>query len=68
MAAYINRNVVHNNPMNGSRKISGDEKSSSPLQVFVQAKKQINFVFGSIQSYVTDASERMTGKIIIYFS
>ncbi|XP_050531113.1 transmembrane GTPase Marf isoform X2 [Daktulosphaira vitifoliae] len=59
MSIYINRNITHNSPNTGSRKISGDE-NDSPLQVFVQAKKHINIVFSNIQSYVIDASERIT--------
>lgn len=44
------------------RKPAPDEKFSSPLQVFGQAKKQINGIFVDIQNYVANASERMTGN------
>ncbi|XP_050424672.1 transmembrane GTPase Marf isoform X2 [Adelges cooleyi] len=59
MAAYINRTVALGDPMIDSHKTSLDDKNSSPLQVFVLAKKQINHIFGDIQDYVADASERM---------
>lgn len=62
MAAYINRTVALGDPMVVNRKPLPDEKISSPLQVFGQAKKQINNIFVDIQNYVADASERMTGN------
>jgi len=59
MAAFINRTigfgVAPHNP-------STNEQISSPLQVFGQAKKQINSIFVDIQEYVVDASERMIGN------
>lgn len=62
MAAYINRTVALGDPMNANRKLVSDEKISSPLQVFGQAKKQINHIYVDIQDYVADASERMISK------
>lgn len=62
MAAYINRTVTLGDPMIGHRRTSSDDKTSSPLQVFGQAKKQINNIFVDIQDYVADASERMIGN------
>lgn len=62
MAAYINRTVAFSNPMNASHKVSTDDKISSPLQIFGQAKKQINDIFIDILTYVADASERIRGN------
>lgn len=60
MAAYINRSIALGDSIVKLPKT--DEKISSPLQVFGQAKKRINNIFINIQDYVTDASERMTGN------
>jgi hypothetical protein len=62
MAAYINRTMALGDSMISRRKPALDEKLSSPLQVFGQAKKQINGIFVNIQDYVANASERMTGN------
>lgn len=62
MAAYINRTVAFNNPMNISHKVSVDDKISSPLQIFGKAKKQINDIFVDVLTYVADASERIKGN------
>jgi len=62
MAAYINRSVALGDPMFAHRKTLSDDKVSSPLQVFGQAKKQINNIFVDIQNYVVDASECMIGN------
>jgi len=62
MVASINRNVAHGDPMTVHRKPIS--YVSTPLQVFGQAKKQINNIFNDIQAYVADASEHMIGRII----
>jgi len=62
MAAYINRTIGFGDSLVTSRNPLTDEQISSPLQVFGQAKKQINNIFVDIQDYVTDASERMIGN------
>lgn len=62
MAAYINRTVALSDPAIAHRIPLSDDKISSPLQVFGQAKKQINSIFVDIQDYIADASERMIGN------
>lgn len=62
MAAYINRTIGFGDSLAAPRNPLTDEQISSPLQVFGQAKKQINNIFVDIQEYVTDASERMIGN------
>lgn len=62
MAAYINRTVALSDPTVAYRIPLSDDKFSSPLQIFGQAKKQINNIFVDIQNYVADASERMIGN------
>lgn len=61
MAAYINRTIAFGD----HRTPSSDENISSPLQVFGQAKKQINGIFVDVQDYVANASERMIGKYLL---
>lgn len=65
MAAYINRTVALGDSIIAHRIPLLDEQISSPLQVFGQAKKQINSIFIDVQNYVAEASECMTGNIII---
>lgn len=65
MAAYINRTVALSDPTIAHRIPLSDDKISSPLQVFGQAKKQINSIFVDIQDYVAEASERMIGNYIL---
>lgn len=62
MAAYINRTIGLGDSLVAARNPLTDEQISSPLQVFGQAKKQINKIFVGIQDYVADASERMIGN------
>lgn len=62
MAAYINRTVALGDPAFVHRIPLTDDKISSPLQIFGQAKKQINNIFVDIQDYVAEASERMIGN------
>lgn len=62
MAAYINRTVAFGDSKISHRNPLPDEKISSPLQVFGQAKRQINNVFIDIQNYIAEASERMIGN------
>ncbi|XP_050056979.1 transmembrane GTPase Marf isoform X2 [Aphis gossypii] len=59
MAAYINRTIGFGDSLVTPRSPLSDEQISSPLQVFGQAKKQINKIFVDVQDYVADASERM---------
>jgi len=62
MAAHINRTIGFGDSLVAPRNPLTDEQISSPLQVFGQAKKQINNIFVDIQDYVADASERMIGN------
>jgi len=66
MAAYINRTIGFGDSLVAPRNPLTEEHISSPLQVFGQAKKQINNIFVDIQDYVADASERMTGNYYIF--
>lgn len=59
MDAYINRKIGFGDSVVVPHYPLTDEQISSPLQVFGQAKKQINNIFVDIQDYVADASERM---------
>lgn len=68
MAAYINRTVALGDSMISRHKPPADEKISSPLQIFGQAKKQINSIFIDIQNYVADASNQMTGNYYKHFN
>lgn len=67
MAAYINRTVALSGPMTDRHPPMLDEKISSPLQVFGQAKKQINDIFVNIQNYVDEASKGVNGNYYILF-
>jgi hypothetical protein len=40
------------------------DSSSSPLQVFVQAKKSINDIFTEIEEYVKETCNFVQGKIV----
>lgn len=63
MAAYINRTIAHGDSVINERKPPvKDEKISSPLQVFGQAKKQINSIFVDVQRYMAESSECMNGN------
>ncbi len=65
MAAYINRTISMLSPESGSNHsrgviTNGDGRhfrESSPLQIFVKAKKKINDIFLEINDYVQDASK-----------
>jgi mitofusin len=46
---------------------NGDSKlyrESSPLQIFVKAKKKINDIFVEINDYVQDSSKYVTCKLV----
>jgi len=57
MAANINRTIGFGDSL----------VTPSPLQVFGQAKKQINNIFVGVQDYVDDAYERMIGNYYYIF-
>ena len=41
--------------------------SSSPLQIFVRAKKKINDVYQEIEEYVVESCDFLTGEFSSYF-
>lgn len=64
MAAYINRTISMisadsgSNHSRGLLSTNGDNRhyrESSPLQIFVKAKKKINDIFSEIDDYVLDS-------------
>lgn len=72
MAAYINRTISMINAETGANHsrgtfvgTNGDSKlyrESSPLQIFVKAKKKVNDIFVEINDYVQDSSKYVLGK------
>lgn len=76
MAAYLNRTISMvagsghngNSPNNRveSAMAGGDHRplrpESSPLQIFVKAKKKINDIFGEIEVFVQETCDYMDGK------
>lgn len=62
MAANINR-TISMMPGEGAFISNGDSRVlNSPLQIFVQAKKQINDIFKEIEDYVRDTAQYMKSK------
>jgi len=41
------------------------DKNVSPLQIFVQAKKNINDIFKDIEEYVKETSKYIEGTLVI---
>ena len=69
MAAYVNRTISMINAGNGTLSTNGDSKhyrESSPLQIFVKAKKKINDIFSEINDYVQDSSKYVACKCTVY--
>ena len=74
MAAYVNRTISMINTGTGSSHghgtvlgTNGDSKhyrESSPLQIFVKAKKKINDIFLEINDYVQDTSKYAVCKCV----
>lgn len=69
MAAYINRMISaesgSNHPRGPILPTNGDAKhyrESSPLQIFVKAKKKINDIFSEINDYVQDSARYVECK------
>jgi hypothetical protein len=71
MAAYINRTIslmaTHQSPnsRNGGTTVDARKlRDSSPLQIFVNAKKKINDIYGEIEDYVRESVNYMQCKSI----
>lgn len=74
MAAYVNRTISminsgtsNTHPHGTLLGTNGDSKhyrESSPLQIFVKAKKKINDIFLEINDYVQDSSKYVSCKCI----
>lgn len=68
MAAYLSRTVSlmpgeGPSMRSGALATNGDSRSSnSPLQIFVKAKKEINSIFGEVESYVKDTVHYIQGE------
>lgn len=74
MAAYLNRTISlmsGDDPgIRGPSLAVGDARSlhdSSPLQIFVKAKKKINDIFVEIEDYVRDAVAYVQSKYKIKY-
>ena len=59
--------VVMGGPTTGSSVSNGSRESptsSSPLQIFVRAKKQINDIFLEVETYILDATKFIRSKYL----
>lgn len=73
MAAYLNRTLSmmtgngHNNSANGfdpnALTLHSPPNDTSPLQIFVRAKKKINDIFGEIEDYVVETTVFIDGEL-----
>jgi hypothetical protein len=74
MAAYLNRTIsLMSGPTPNGRPLGppGDTRKirdSSPLQIFVNAKKKINDIFTEIEDYVGDSVSYMRGNLNCFIS
>lgn len=77
MAAYLNRTLSmvtgngYDNAANSltdpnTRLLHTNSHDTSPLQIFVRAKKKINDIFGEIEDYVVETTTFINGKITFF--
>lgn len=77
MAAYLNRTISmvtgngYDNAANSltdpnTRLLHTNSHDTSPLQIFVRAKKKINDIFGEIEDYVVETTTFINGKITFF--
>lgn len=75
MAAYMNRTIsmvtgngtgFDANALTDSTRNLQSVYASQPLQIFVNAKKKINDIFGEIEEYVVDTNTFFGGNKILF--
>lgn len=76
MAAYLNRTIslvtgngqkngLDSNPFVDRQLHTGINDVTSPLQIFVKAKKKINDIFGDISDYVVETTNFIEGGLAL---